>query len=126
MHTLFMYSPFITVKEILELMDFSLIKTKTHCKLKDLAGTNLNNIQNEIYELNADTPTVLMDRLSNYIYDYFIRDFAEQTNISLSKLSELSYEELSIVARKIKDKDTRRFYRRLFTALDRPNIFLVL
>lgn len=120
------YSPFMTVEEILELMDFDLIKTKTHCKLKDLTGANLNNIQNEIYELNLNTPTVLMDRLSTYIYDYFISDLAELTDISLSKLSELSYKELSIVARRIKDKDTRRFYRRLFTALDRPNILLVL
>ena len=126
MHTPFMYSPFMTVKEILELMDFDLIKTKTHCKLKDLTGANLNNIQNEIYELNNNTSTVLMDRLSTYIYDYFISDLAELTDISLSKLSELSYKELSIIARRIKDKDTRKFYRRLFITLDRPDIFLIL
>lgn len=65
-------------------------------------------------------------KLSTYIYDYFISDLAELTNISLSKLSELSYKELSKVARRIKDKDTRKFYRRLFTALDRPDILLIL
>lgn len=87
---------------------------------------NLGGIENEIYERTNQTLTVLMDRLSIYIHDYFIVDFSEQVNVSLDRLNDLSYKEMSIVARRIKDKDSRKFYRRLFIALDRPDIFFIL
>lgn len=105
------------INELLYQMDFELLRTKTHFKLKDLTGVNLGGICNEIYEIEHPyiTLNLIVDLMSTYIHDYFISDMLEL--LGMEDVIWYSYEDYYRLAKRLKDKKDRQFYRKLFKSL---------
>lgn len=102
-------------------MDFKLLRTKTHFKLKDLTGVNLGGIRNEIYEIKHPYITlhIIIDLMHTYINDYFIVDMLEL--LDAEDVIWYSYKDYYRLAKRLKDKRDRMFYRELFKSLAHPD-----
>lgn len=109
------------INELLSEIDFELLATKTHFKLKDLTGVNLGGICNEIYEIKHPYITLhlILDLVSTYIHDYFIVDMLEL--LKAEDVIWYSYKDYYRLAKRLKNRHDRTFYRRLFKALDNPS-----
>lgn len=108
------------INELLFRMDFELLRTKTHFKLKDLTGVNLGGICNEMYEIENPyiTLNLIVDLMSTYIHDYFIVDMLEL--LEMEDVIWYSYEDYYRLAKRLKDKRDRKYYRDLFKSLAYP------
>ena len=108
------------INELLFQMDFELLRTKTHFRLKDLMGANLGGICNEIYEIENPyiTLTFIVDLMSRYINNYFVVDMLEL--LWIEDVIWYSYGDYYRLAKRLKDKKDRQFYRRLFKSLAYP------
>lgn len=109
------------INELLFQMDFELLRTKTHFRLKDLTGTNLGGICNQMYEIKNPYITLylIVDWMSKYIHDYFIVDMLEL--LGMKDVVWYSHKDYYRLAKKLKDKKDRQFYRRLFKSLAYPD-----
>ena len=59
------------LSEFLNILDFSYdITTDNKIRLIDLQGANLGEIEEERFEINSDTTSNIVERLSTYIDDY--------------------------------------------------------
>lgn len=108
------------IDEFLYDMGFCIIRTKTHFKLKDLMGANLGGICDEMYEIGNPyiTLNLIVDLMATYINDYFIQDMLEL--LKAKDVIWYSYEDYYRLAKKLKDKKDRNFYRNLFKSLAYP------
>lgn len=108
------------INELLFQMDFELLRTKTHFRLKDLTGVNLGGVCNEVYEIKHSYITlhIIIDLMSTYIHDYFIADMLELLKAEDNMC--YSYEDYYRLAKRLTDKKDSRFYRRLFKSLAYP------
>ena len=108
------------INELLYQMDFELVRTKTHFRLKDLTGVNLGGICDKIYGIEHSYITLneIVDLMATYIHDYFIVDMLEL--LKVGDVLWYSYEDYYRLAKKLKNKEDRQFYRRLFKSLAYP------
>lgn len=113
----------IDIREFLDVLDFDLVWTNSHCKLVDLQGVNIGGIEDEIYRIDEYTFANLVDRLDMYITDYLIDDFSDNLDFDCSFYS---YKELYYLAKKIKSKPDRDYFRTIFKALSEPNKYFKL
>lgn len=68
----------IKLTEILNDLDFQyVINDDDSLSLKDLQGANLANIESETFVIDDNIATLLIDRLDNYIYDYYINGYID-------------------------------------------------
>ncbi len=68
----------IELTEILNDLDFQyLINDDNTLSLKDLQGANLGNIESETFIVNDNIANLLIDRLDNYIYDFYINGYLD-------------------------------------------------
>lgn len=108
----------IDIRKFLEILDFDLVWTNSHCKLVDLQGANLGGIEDEMYSIDKYIFTNLVDRLDMYITDYIIDVFSDELDFDCSFYS---YKELYYLAKRIKSKSDRDYFRTIFKALSEPN-----
>lgn len=67
------------IKEFLNSMEFDYkINDNGTLSLVDITGANLNNIEDDEFEINKDLMVNIVDRLGVYIDDYFITDLLER------------------------------------------------
>jgi len=72
------FAPCIELTEILNDLDFQyVINSDNSLSLRDLQRANLANIENETFVINENIATSLIDRLDNYIYDYYINGYID-------------------------------------------------
>ena len=108
------------INELLLKMDFELLRTKTHFRLKDLTGANLGGICDKMYKIAHPYITLnfIVDLMCTYINDYFVVDMLEL--LEVEDVLWYSYEDYYRLAKRLKDKKDRQFYRRLFKSLAYP------
>jgi hypothetical protein len=67
------------IKEFLNSMEFDYkINDNGTLSLVDITGANLNDIEDDEFEINKDLMVNIVDRLGVYIDDYFITDLLER------------------------------------------------
>lgn len=67
------------IKEFLNSMEFDYkINDNGTLSLVDITGANLNDIEDDEFEINKDLMINIVDRLGIYIDDYFITDLLER------------------------------------------------
>lgn len=113
----------IDIRELLNILDFDLVYTNSHCKLVDLLGANLGGIEDEIFERDKYIFSNLVDRLSRYIDDYIVESFLDCID---SNTSDFSYKEFYYLAKRIKRKRARDYFRTIFKALDEPDKYFTI
>ncbi|MCD7740501.1 MAG: hypothetical protein LUH11_04045 [Candidatus Gastranaerophilales bacterium] len=68
----------IKLTEILYDLEFQyLINEDDSLSLLDLQGANLADIESETFEINENLAMILVDRLDNYIYDYYLNGYID-------------------------------------------------
>lgn len=68
----------IELTEILNDLDFQyLINDDNTLSLRDLQSVNLANIESDIFEINENLAMQLIDRLDNYIYDFYVNGYID-------------------------------------------------
>ncbi len=73
--------------------------------LVDTTGANLANIESERFPVNKDTIPFIVDRLSTYIDDYFVKDFKDDLQLngfSTTMMDFMTLEEICTVAERAK------------------------
>lgn len=64
--------------EVLNSLDFEyVINNDGSLSLKDMQKANLGNIESETFPVNNNIAMILIDRLENYIYDYYLNDYID-------------------------------------------------
>jgi hypothetical protein len=113
------------LEEFLNLLEFSYkINDNKTLSLVDLTGANLNHIEDDEFELDDNLALNLIDRLSNYIYDYFIVDIFEQLeehNINHNLNHDCNYNNLLLVLNEHKSLFERDI--EIIEHLDNPELF---
>lgn len=68
----------IELTEVLNDLDFQyLINDNNTLSLRDLQGANLANIESDIFEINENLAMQVIDRLDNYIYDFYVNGYID-------------------------------------------------
>lgn len=68
----------IELLEVLNDLDFEyVINDDGSLSLKDMQEANLGNIESETFTVNDDIAMTLIDRLDNYIYDYYLNGYID-------------------------------------------------
>lgn len=66
------------LSELLYALEFDhIINDDNYLCLVDLLGANLGKIEQEEFEISKNLASNLIDRLDNYVYDYFVNGFIE-------------------------------------------------
>lgn len=115
----------IKLEDFLDTLDFSYkINDNKTLSLIDLTGANLNNIEDDEFELNDNLALNLIDRLSCYIYDYFIIDIFEQLedyNINHNLEHDCNYDDLLLILKKHKSLFEEEL--KIIEHLNNPELF---
>lgn len=113
------------LEEFLNLLEFSYkINDNKTLSLVDLTGANLNHIEDDEFELDDNLALNLIDRLSNYIYDYFIVDIFEQLkeyNINHNLNHDCNYDDLLLILNEHKSLFERDI--EIIEHLNNPELF---
>jgi hypothetical protein len=113
------------LEEFLNLLEFSYkINDNKTLSLVDLTGANLSHIEDDEFELDDNLALNLIDRLSNYIYDYFIVDIFEQLkeyNINHNLNHDCNYDDLLLILNEHKSLFERDI--EIIEHLDNPELF---
>ena len=91
--------------ELIDLCDFNIIEKNDYYKLNDRQNVNLGNIESEKF----DSYDNILDRISHYLYDIFIRNGEAEYQIKKTLRNSIA---------KIIDQSMEEYYKNLIEDID--------
>lgn len=102
----------LTLDEILYNLEFDYkFNDDDELQLIDLQGANLGNIEEEAFTVNDNIAMILLDRLENYLFDYYINGYVNTLTYECNEVLSFDYnleEVLKLMKRHLNifDKDS--------------------